>query len=1085
MPFYSQFNRSLRVKTPLGEDQLLPVRFSGTEALSQLFRFELELLAPLDAEIAFDKILGQSVTVELQDPVGFPRYFNGIVRTFEEGMADNEFLHFKAEIVPQLWLATQRFRSRIFQQKSVPEILATVFEGMQTSVELSGTYSPRNYCVQYQETDFEFASRLMEEEGIFYYFRHEQDSHCLVVTDGPYQLKDLQDCPTLYFDPLEGGMRDGPCVYAWHKRQEICASQVTLWDHTFELPGKNLEAQAAVQQTVQVGQVSHSLPGTEETLEVYEFPGRYAQRYDGIDPGGAPRPDDLQNLYTDNTQTAKVAIEAKAAAALHIGGQTNTATLCPGYTFTLERHINANGKYLLVEVTHRAELPSNYRSDRNATGFRYENEFACLPEGLSFRPQRTTPRPRVMGLQTATVVGPQGDQLFLDRYGRIKVQFHWDREGQNDGNSSCWLRVSQAWAGQGWGAFFWPRVGHEVLVGFLEGDPDRPIVVGSVYNAQNMPPMEMPQQATACGFKSCTVGGDPATQFNCLVFYDKPGDEHVHIHSETHECITSESSNFRRTYGPHIEVVGVLPLGAGGGGGALDPDGNDMLLPPAFDLLKPAGLTVPPHGRCERQTTGGPPFTPPEHSGGGGGILDWAVAPSEFAKGSAFNDIWKTLLPGSQKYQLGSQVNATVFGDRSAHIMFGADNRVCIDPEALLWGMLPGFKGGVAAAILSGLGGANSMVVGPAASLQYYHALNVRRGKQFNFDAPSFAKNPTNPKYLTAPVVVMAGLTMATALVGDLMVAIKARVDNTDNSEDYPTWATFLATFVSSKCQALLEEMEKLNAEIMHAEKHATQAANVGQQAAGLALQQSCGVDTFSILVNYAQRTVLSGMDAVLPPDVAPDQVLAENNLIAEGNYTRRAVGDICLNSEGHEGAATVTSISAMGGGETAYNGLVSLYGSKGVQMQAGVAEPTFVKVETSASAGKLCVVNGNLGASSFVHIRQGMPGLGPQITLAQTPPSLQISVGDAPAAGSVINMTTTSLELSIGQAKISMSPDSITLSVGTSKLELAAAGVTIGGNDITVGSGSTMSATYQATSLALKGSGTANLSGGMINIGS
>src|SRR5690606_8903881 len=173
-----------------------------------------------------------------------------------------------------------------------------------------------------------------------------------------------------------------------------------------------------------------------------------------------------------------VAIESQAAHSLEISGQSNTAALCPGLKFTLDRHPNADGKYLLVQVEHRAELPSNYRADRNATGFSYETQFTCLPDGLAFRPKRVTPRPRIAGLQTATVVGPSGDQLFLDCYGRVKVQFHWDREGKFDGNSSCWLRVAQAWAGQNWGAFFWPRIGHEVLVSFLEGDPDRPVVVG-------------------------------------------------------------------------------------------------------------------------------------------------------------------------------------------------------------------------------------------------------------------------------------------------------------------------------------------------------------------------------------------------------------------------------------------------------------------------------------------------------------------------------------------------------------------------------------------------------------------------------
>ncbi len=1092
MPFYTQLNRPLCIKTPLGDDVLLLVGLSGTEALSRLFQFELQLITPRGTDVPFEKLLGQLVTAELAGPIGETRYFNGLVQSLELQPNDNEFDHYLAVIVPTPWLATRRFSSRIFQQKSVPEILATVFQGMQTTQELSATYQPRNYCVQFQETDFAFACRLMEEEGIFYYFRHEQDGHTLVLTDGPFQLRNVAEPSTMIYDALGGGLRDSACVFNWRKRQEIRSSQCTLWDHTFELPGKNLEAQEAIQKTVQVGQVTHQLPGADAELEVYEFPGRYSQRYDGIDPGGAPRPADLQNLYTDNVATAKVRIEAEAAAAIRLTGQSNCATLIPGCKFTLERHPHADGNYLLTEVSHHAELPSNYRAADGGAGFKYLNQFACLPEALPFRPQRVTPRPRVHGLQTATIVGPSGDQMFLDIYGRVKVQFHWDREGQNNSGSSCWLRVSQVWAGQGWGAFFWPRIGQEVLVGFLEGDPDRPVVVGSVYNAQNMPPFEMPQNSAACGFKSCTIGGDPSSQFNMLVFYDTVGNEHVHMHSETHECITSETMNFHRTNGPEIQVVGILPMGLGGGGGTaeepayIDPShverqllSSDLKPLPSEPIIQIAqpGDVLGEAGNLRAALA--------PSSGGGGGVIDWFSAPGElFAPHSKYAEFWKSILPGSQKYQLGAQVNVTVGGDRTAHIMLGSDNRFCFDPEALLWGLLPGFKGGIAAAVLSGLGGANSMVIGPTSNLQYYSVLNVRRGKLYAFEAPSFAKNPTNPKYLNIPAAVMAGLTTATALVGDLVVAITAQVKHSTNSEDYPSWATWLSTFLSGKCQALLEEIEKENAEISHAANQASKATNLSAQAAGLALQSSCGTDAFSIVVDYAERTVLSGMDAVLPNNVAPDQILAENNLIAEGNYTRRAVGDICIQSEGHQGGPSVTSITAQGGGAAANNGLVNLQGSKAVQMQAGMAQPSFVKVSTSPTAGSVCVVNSNTGPESFVHIRQGLPGVSPQITMKQLPPSINISTGVPPAAGSLVELTETGIGLSVGIAKVTLAVDSITLECGPSKITINAQGITIDGATNTYGSGSTLSSTHQGTAVTDKGTGTVKVQGAMVNIG-
>lgn len=1057
MPMYSQYNRPLRVKTPLGDDAVLPVAFSGIEGLSQLFHFDVELLAPRYTEVDFSKILGQAVTVEVYGPLGETRYFNGIVRSFEEGMRDNEFTRYKAQIVPKVWLTTQQFRSRIFQQKSVPEILAVVFEGMTTSVELSATYYPRNYCVQYQETDFDFASRLMEEEGIFYYFRHEEDSHTLVITDGPYQLKDLPDNATLIFDPLEGGLRDTPCVFSWRKRQEICSSQVTLWDHTFELPGKNLEAQATIQQTVEVGQVTHNLPGTDEQLEIYEFPGRYAQRYDGIDPGGAPRPSDLQNLYTDNMQTAKVAIESQAAHSLEISGQSNTAALCPGLKFTLDRHPNADGKYLLVQVEHRAELPSNYRADRNATGFSYETQFTCLPDGLAFRPKRVTPRPRIAGLQTATVVGPSGDQLFLDCYGRVKVQFHWDREGKFDGNSSCWLRVAQAWAGQNWGAFFWPRIGHEVLVSFLEGDPDRPVVVGSVYNAQNMPPLEMPKLASACGFKSCSVGGDPSKNFNCMIFYDAPGDEHVHIHSETHQCITSETANFQRTYGPKIEVFGTYPLGAGGGGGGGQFDKNVPFLGEALFAS----------------------------SGGGGGILDWVSTAADFAPPGNFKKIWQSLLPGAQTYYLGSVTYGTLFGDNTNRVLCGAMNSVVVDPEALLLGLIPGgFPTGVGVSIISGLGGSNSMNVGPGTSLQYFDALSVRRGKQYNYETSSFFSTAAAGKYYSYVAKVMVALTVAIYFAGDICAAIMATPKNADEGggEEYPPWTTLLSNFIGAKAQALLQELEKKVAEITHAEQNANQAVNLGNQGAGLMVQGEDNNDAVPQVIENAQRRVESGLDAVVDEDVGAEQVQAENNLFVTGNYNRYVVGDIDIVSESDDGSPSATNIWGLGGGDAANNGTINLFATQSVTVQAGLEAPAYVNVATSAADGNIAIINSNVGPESFIHIRQGPPELGADIKLNQTPPSLTMEV--LPGLGPQIAMTEASLTLSIGESKLEMTPLGMTLSVGESSITINNLGVTINGQIISVGSGDSLEVTNKAQFVTVDGSGMVEVTGGLISIG-
>ena len=307
MPTYSQANRPMGVSTPLGPDVLLLQQFSGSEFLSRLFRFQLEMLAESSTDIAFDQILGQSVTVTLQMPDGSSRHFNGIVNRFSQGqqvpsaMGSAFFTRYQAEIVPQLWLLTRKAQSRIFQQVAVPDILKQVLTGLSVDYQLQGTYKPRDYCVQYRETDFDFASRLMEEEGIYYFFTHADGSHKMVVADTPMSHPDVPGATTAIYEVVEGGLRKEDRVHSWEKRQEIRSGKYTLWDQCFELPGQNLEAVKPALASVQVGTVSHTLKvAGNGKLELYDFPGGYAQRFDGITPGGSDRASDIQNIFKDN-----------------------------------------------------------------------------------------------------------------------------------------------------------------------------------------------------------------------------------------------------------------------------------------------------------------------------------------------------------------------------------------------------------------------------------------------------------------------------------------------------------------------------------------------------------------------------------------------------------------------------------------------------------------------------------------------------------------------------------------------------------------------------------------------------------------
>jgi len=539
----SQANRPLRIETPLGPDRLLLVGLQGSEELSGLFRFELDLLAPVGLPIDFAKLMAKPVSVILENG-GIVRYLNGIATEVAQGRDDEEFTHYRMTLSPKLWWLTQAFRSRVFQQMTVVEILSEVLTGIEMRLELAETYPSRNYCTQYQESDFAFASRLMEEEGIFYFFEFEEGKHTLVLSDSNLRLPKLGQPNPITFEQLQGGSRDDLRIGAWTKNQRVRTTAVELRDHDFQLPDQSLQADESIQMELNVGTVKHVLVPEDDEAEVYEYPGGYAKRFDGVGPGGEARPADPPRIFEDNLRTAKLRMQQFAAGAIEIKGTSNCNHLTSGYTFTLRRHPHADGDYVLRRVEHRARLDLAYRSDAQDARLEYDNKFVCLPVDLPYRCERKTSRPKIAGVQTATVVGPPAAEIFCDKYGRVKVQFHWDREGRNNADSSCWLRVAQLWAGNRWGAFFWPRVGHEVVVAFVEGDPDRPLIVGSVYNAANMPPPELPAEATVGGIKSCIFGGEPLLNFNALLFHDTPGHEFVQVHSEKNEIQHSESNKF-------------------------------------------------------------------------------------------------------------------------------------------------------------------------------------------------------------------------------------------------------------------------------------------------------------------------------------------------------------------------------------------------------------------------------------------------------------------------------------------------------------------------------------------------------------
>jgi type VI secretion system secreted protein VgrG len=413
---------------------------------------------------------------------------------------------------------------------SVPDILKKVFTGFQVKYELQDTYEPRNYCVQYRETDFDFASRLMEEEGIYYYFVHSGGAHEMIIADTPQSHRDCPGKSTIPFF-VNVGSDDNfiGAISTFLSDYKIQTGKVTLWDYNFQLPTNHLDLE----------QPSRFSFGDSQKLEMYDYPGGYARKYDGIDKSGGEQSGELNKVFNDRQATVKKMMESMDAQVTTATGNSDCCSITAGYRFTLAQHPNSslNKQYTLLTVTHEAEQNPSYVSNEGATD-PYTNSFTCIAHGAGqpgFRPMQKTPRPVVQGSQTATVVGPAGEEIFTDKYGRVKVQFNWDREGKVNEASSCWVRVAQTWAGNKWGTMFIPRIGMEVLVHFLEGDPDQPIITGCVYNPQTMPPYTLPDEKTKSTIKSNSSKGGGG--FNEFRFEDKKGSEQIFIHAEKNQDI--------------------------------------------------------------------------------------------------------------------------------------------------------------------------------------------------------------------------------------------------------------------------------------------------------------------------------------------------------------------------------------------------------------------------------------------------------------------------------------------------------------------------------------------------------------------
>jgi type VI secretion system secreted protein VgrG len=517
----TQLHRTIAVGTPLGDDVLLMRSFTFTERLGRPFEMVLDMLST-QSNLDFSQIVGQNVTVRIQKPKdNEPRYFNGIVRQFSQVGASGRLTNYKAVVVPWLWLLTRTSDCRIFQEMTVPDIIKKVFKdhGL-TDIDdkISGSHRTWEYCVQYRETDFNFVSRLMEQEGIYYYFTHENGKHKMVLADSKSAHEPFGGYEEIIYRPPTSEFRQKEVLTELAVSQEVQPGTYAHTDFDFKAPAKNLQAKSQVQR-------QHAAAD----FEIYDYPGEYDQTGDG------------ENY-------AKSRIEELQSGFEVVHGSGDVRGVATGCKFTLQDHPTAsfNRDYLIVETSIEAST-DEYDSAAPGTvrkGVSFKSSIVAIDCNTQFRAARTTPLPLIRGPQTAIVVGPSGEEIYTDKYGRVKVQFHWDRYSKADQNSSCWIRVSQDWAGKKWGAMFIPRIGQEVIVEFLEGDPDRPIITGRVYNDKAMPPYDLPGNMTRSTIKTNSSKGGGG--WNEIRIEDKKDSEQIFIHAQKNmdERVKNDSKEF-------------------------------------------------------------------------------------------------------------------------------------------------------------------------------------------------------------------------------------------------------------------------------------------------------------------------------------------------------------------------------------------------------------------------------------------------------------------------------------------------------------------------------------------------------------
>jgi len=610
-------------------DRFQVIRYRGSEGLCQLYRFEIELVSD-DMAVNFDEIVGKPAVLSI-NTVTEERWFHGIISRFELTNQTVGQAYYRAELVPALWLLTHRYNSRIFQNKNTKDIVTEVltragFSSDRFRFALQGSYTPREYCVQYRETDYNFICRLMEEEGIWWYFEQTKDAHVLVMADGPGAYKPIDGEAELPFVPPSGMSHETEHVFRFRLGRAVRPGAVALNDFNFKNPKLKLDAQADA--------------GRDKSLEFFDYPGEYTEQSAGtaLARTRLEEFDGSRTVGVGLSNSYRLAVARTFTLTGHPVDTLNdtylvTALLHQGKQATLRATTGSNGRSGILDArVHQSLLAARQSQDENvrqlaeallqiasrlrvgdASAHRalthwmyhagqvsrdlanvaaaagsspmdaislrnliedvaqnalvdydapvYECRFECIPASVTYRPPRVTPWPVMRGTQTARVVGPEGEEIHTDEYGRVKVQFHWDREGNEGGqaklfgaDSSGWIRVAQGMAGGNYGMMFLPRVGQEVVVAFLEGDPDQPLIIGRVYNADHMPPYKLPDEKTKSVIKTHSSKGGGGC--NEIRFEDLKDKEQLFIQAQRQMDLRVKASHFHTVGGSYHLLVG-------------------------------------------------------------------------------------------------------------------------------------------------------------------------------------------------------------------------------------------------------------------------------------------------------------------------------------------------------------------------------------------------------------------------------------------------------------------------------------------------------------------------------------------------